>query len=74
MVIGIYDNNIQQRLLRENDLEKIKHYCKSIEVSKQHAKLLNPQKEIHILRSKTGLQKIDCKKCGYNHIRSRCLQ
>ncbi|KAK9686016.1 Myb/SANT-like DNA-binding domain [Popillia japonica] len=74
MVIGIYDKNIQQGLLRENDLtlEKIKDYCKSIELSKQHSKLLNPQEEIRLVRSKTGQEKINCKKCGYNHIRSRC--
>lgn len=43
LIVGIYDKQIQARLIREPDINtnKIIDYCKSVSLSKEHLKTLN---------------------------------
>lgn len=71
LIVGINDKQIQARLIRENDIDvtKIMDYCKSIELSKQHIKALNPEEsEVHVV-SKSSKK---CSRCLYEHERNRC--
>nr|XP_022907407.1 uncharacterized protein K02A2.6-like [Onthophagus taurus] len=67
LVTSIFDKNVQQRLLGESDisLEKIQGYCKSIELGKYHAQVLNPLKEINQVKKK-------CNYCGLQHEPRKC--
>lgn len=71
MIIGLSDKESQLRLLREKDLtvDKIVEYCKSIELSKQHLKVLNPEENTYAVRSSS---KIKCKFCLYEHFKGKC--
>lgn len=71
MIIGLSDKESQLRLLREKDLtvDKIVEYCKSIELSKQHLKVLNPEENIYAVKSTA---KIKCRFCLYEHIKGKC--
>lgn len=71
VILGIRDKHIQQRLIREPDMSllKIQEYCKSIEISKQHLKLLSPEEEeVNAVKIKHK-----CQRCGFEHqIPGRC--
>lgn len=72
IILGIKDKQIQQRLIRETNmtLDKIQDYCKSIELSKQHIKLLTKseeEEEVNFIKTK-----FKCKKCGYEHLPRKC--
>ena len=45
IIVGILDNRLRERLLREHDLtsENTIKYCKAAEETKQHAKILQYQ-------------------------------
>lgn len=72
IILGTNDKDIQQRLIREPNmtLEKIKDYCKSIELSKQHIKLLVPQQEDQI--NALGFRRKPCRRCNYQHPPRQC--
>ncbi|XP_030759442.1 uncharacterized protein LOC115884873 [Sitophilus oryzae] len=67
---GLSNKQIQQRLIRENEmsLTKIQEYCKSIELSQQHIKLLSPNEE-NINAVEITFK---CRRCGYKHTKGRC--
>ncbi|XP_072400385.1 uncharacterized protein [Diabrotica undecimpunctata] len=70
VVLGVHDKQVQQKLLREPDmtLQQIQDYCKSIEVTKQHIKLLadDDSTEVNVLR------KIKCRRCDMEHPIRQC--
>lgn len=72
LIVGINDKQIQARLIREQDIDvnKILEYCKSIELSKQHLKILNPDtvEEVHAVNRSTK----KCMRCLYSHEFNRC--
>lgn len=45
--VSYEDRNLDSNL----DLDKIQDYCKSVELSKLHAKLLNPEYDVHYSQS-----------------------
>ncbi|KAJ8971098.1 hypothetical protein NQ314_000880 [Rhamnusium bicolor] len=69
VILGLNDKQVQQRLIRETNmtLEKTQEYCKSIELSKQHIKLLAPEEEVNIIKTT-----YNCKQCGNHHQRGKC--
>lgn len=72
LILGMKDKECQMRLLREKDLtvDKIIEYCKTVEISKQHVQVLNPDHNLHAV--KRQVQKIHCKFCLYEHERGKC--
>lgn len=69
VILGLKDKHVQQRLIRESDmtLTKIQEYCKSIELSKEHIKLLSTPEEVNVVQTK-----FQCTRCGYEHVRGKC--
>lgn len=74
LVLSISDNEVQERLLREGDLklEKVQSYCKSIELSKEHVRLLNQTSTSNIDTHALKNRKLKCKFCGYEHEKGKC--
>nr|CAI5834895.1 unnamed protein product [Callosobruchus analis] len=72
LVMGLIDKQLQARLIRKLDLtvSKIMEYCKSVNLSKEYLKTLNPEEEVYTVYKNE--QKIKCPKCLYEHYRNRC--
>lgn len=74
LILSISDREVQERLLREPELklDKVQSYCKSIELSREHVRLLNQTSannvDVHTLKNK----KQKCKFCGYEHEKAKC--
>lgn len=50
-------------------VKHITDYCKSVELSKQHTKTLNPSNEAFAVRE---LKNFKCRKCLYEHLPNKC--
>ncbi|XP_050512940.1 uncharacterized protein LOC126888627 [Diabrotica virgifera virgifera] len=75
LIIGLKCKESQLRLLREQTLttEKILEYCsKSIELSKEHIKVLTKEEDVDFVKQYKPLKKLLCKKCHYKHFSNRC--
>ena len=70
LIVGLRCKQSQLRLLREPDLDvkKIVDYCKSVELSKEHIKVLKPleEEEVNAI-TKRASKKIKCSRCLYEH-------
>ncbi|CAG9770657.1 unnamed protein product [Ceutorhynchus assimilis] len=62
LIVGINCKESELRLLKETDLiiKKIVDDCKSIELSKQHVKVLSKEEDVNLTKYK-------CKKCQYEY-------
>lgn len=71
LIIGINCKESQLRLLREPDLtiKKIVDYCKSVELSKQHVKVVNHEEEVNFVKNS---RKYKCRRCLYEHHPDKC--
>lgn len=74
LIVGVYDKQIQARLLRETelDLKKIVEYCKSVNLSKEHLKTLNfefKEEQVNVVKA---MEKIKCPRCLYEHVKNKC--
>ncbi|XP_072384513.1 uncharacterized protein [Diabrotica undecimpunctata] len=74
LIIRLKCNESQLRLLGEQALttEKILEYCKSIELSKEHIKVLTKEEDVNFVKQYKPLKKLLCKKCCYEHFPNRC--
>lgn len=72
LILGIHDKQIQQRLMREVglDISKILDFCKSIELSKKHLKMLTAEEVVDTVKMKE--RKMLCRNCLYEHPPNRC--
>lgn len=67
--MGLNNKQIQARLIRESDIDEsqILDYCKSVTLSKEHLKTLNPEDEVNAVRG----TKIKCNRCCYEHFKKK---
>ncbi|XP_028136755.1 uncharacterized protein LOC114331383 [Diabrotica virgifera virgifera] len=75
IVMSIWDNNTQEKLLSEPKLTLTKaiEFCRAVEVSKSQSKALQSELGVNALRSKPSssstpnLNQSSCHRCGYKH-------
>lgn len=74
LIIGLCDKQVQQRFIREPGMtvKKIIDFCKSVELSKQHIKILNPEESVSVIRKPNERKLIKCHNCLYEHLIGRC--
>lgn len=71
IVLGVSDKAVQERLLREDalDLSKAVKYCRVMELSKTHSKVLQAEVTVIAIQTKRNKKTKDllCKVCGTKH-------
>jgi hypothetical protein len=82
-ILGVYNSEIQQRLLKignKRSMKQLKEEALAMEVAMQHSTLIKSEKtqeEVYAVNtSKHEVSKENtkytCKKCGYKHVRGEC--
>lgn len=81
IVLGIRDNRLKERLLRESSLEvgKVVEIVRAAESSREQIRSMNDEKEVHTMRKhrkkvnqKQPSLEYECKKCGKTHKPREC--